>query len=180
MLHPAVFRGFSCCPCSLRHRAVPNRPNAPLSAALTTTERPAYACRKHPDNNIAPGGRVATAPLPPTLMLCLEEPGPPGDWFSRHVPLPGILRRRRPPGEPFSCKGFRSIPAPRTSSIPPRTTNVTPVTNFVTPRPGHGPSSPGCATQGSVHNRYPIASKEPLARGAHGAPYVQTTGYAYS
>ena len=32
----------------------------------------------------------------------------------------------------------------------------------------------------AVHNRFPIAPQEPLAHGAHGAPYVQTTGYACS
>ena len=127
-----------------------------------------------------PEGRVSTASLPPTLLRCLEKPGPPRDWVSRHVPLAGILRRRRPPGKSFSCKGFRSIPAPRTSSTPPRTFNVTLVTNFVTPRPTHGPSAPERTTRGPVHNRHPIASREPLAGGAHGAPLVQTTGYACS
>ena len=98
--------------------------------------------------------RAGHPPLvhPPGLLRCLEEPGPPGDWFSRHVPLAGIFLRRRPPGEPFSCKGFPSIPAPRTSSPHPRTFNVTPVTNFVTPRPGHGPASP---------DRHPRASAQP-------------------
>ena len=33
---------------------------------------------------------------------------------------------------------------------------------------------------GAVHNRHPIALQEPLAGGAHGAPYVQTTVYACS
>ena len=99
---------------------------------------------------------------------------PPGDWFPRHVPLSGILLRRRPPGESFSCKGFPSIPAPRTGSPPLRTINVTPVTNFVTPRPTHGPSSPGRATRGPVHNRYPIIPKGSLAHGARGAPYPRT------
>ena len=32
----------------------------------------------------------------------------------------------------------------------------------------------------AVHNRFPIAPQEPLAGGAHGAPYVQTIGYAWS
>ena len=52
------------------------------------------------------------------------------------------------------------------------------MTNFVTPRPGHGPSSPGCTTQGSVHNRYPIIPKGSLAHGARGAPYprMRVTG----
>jgi hypothetical protein len=99
---------------------------------------------------------------------------PPGRLVSPACAPCGFLSRRRPPGEPFSCKGFPSIPAPRTSSPHPRTFNVTPVTNFVTPRPGHGPSSPGCTTQGSVHNRYPIIPKGSLAHGARGAPYPRT------
>ena len=45
---------------------------------------------------------------------------------------------------------------------------------FCHPSPGHGPSSPGCTTQGPVHNRYPIIPKGSLAHGAHGAPYPRT------
>ena len=49
---------------------------------------------------------------------------------------------------------------------------------FCHPTPGHGPSSPGCTTQGSVHNRYPIIPKGSLAHGARGAPYprMRVTG----
>ena len=83
-----------------------------------------------------PEGRVSTASLPPTLMRCLEEPGPPGDWFSRHVPLSGIIGRRRPPGELFSCKGFRSIPAPRMSRTPPKDHQRHPGDEFCHPLPG--------------------------------------------
>ncbi len=50
---------------------------------------------------------------------------------------------------------------------------------FCHPTPAHGPSSPECTTRGPMHNRHPIAPKEPLARGAHGAPYG-TTVYAFS
>ena len=45
---------------------------------------------------------------------------------------------------------------------------------FCHPTPGHGPSSPGCTTQGSVHNRHPIIPKGSLAHGARGAPYPRT------
>ena len=126
-----------------------------------------------------PEGRVSTASLPPTLLRCLEKPGPPRDWVSRHVPLAGILRRRRPPGKSFSCKGFRSIPAPRTSSTPPRTFNVTLVTNFVTPRPDMDPHHRNAPPRAGAQPP-PRRPEEPLAHGAHGAPYVQTTVYAYS
>ena len=115
--------------------------------------------------------RAGHPPLvhPPGVLRCLEESGPPGDWFSRHVPLAGVLLRRRPPGELFSCKGFPSIPSLRTSSPPPRTINVTPVTNFVTPRPDMDPHHRDAPPKGRCTTATPSFRKGPshMVRAAH-------------
>ena len=52
--HPAVFMIFSCCLCSLRHRAGQQSSiRDGISTALTTADLPAHACRTPPDNDIA-------------------------------------------------------------------------------------------------------------------------------
>ena len=65
MLHPAVFRGFSCCPCSLRHRAGQQSSIRDIiSTALTTADLPANACRTPPDNDIARGAGLLQRGFP--------------------------------------------------------------------------------------------------------------------
>ena len=95
MLHSAVFMVFSCCPCILRHRA-PSLPSIRdvIFTALTTADRPAYACRTPPDNDIA--RRVGLL----QGFSCLAVSC--GLWWRGFLPCAATTS----PGGPGSYRGF--------------------------------------------------------------------------